>query len=92
MSFQYAEDCIVQISKITANNSPNKSSYMIRNDGELDSVAGIQVEAVALHFWHVEKELFALFDFVVQKSKLSFDWVDDCSLLLSDSGDLDEST
>lgn len=50
MSFQYAEDCIIQISKITIIESPNNSTYMVRNDGELDSVAGIQVEAVALHF------------------------------------------
>ncbi len=60
-------------------------AYMIGNDGELNGIARIQIVAVSLNLRHVEEKLLSFLNFIVQKSELSFDGINDGSFLLANS-------
>ena len=56
---------------------------MISNDREFHSVARIEIVTVPLNFRHVKEELLSLFNLIVEKPELSFDRINDSSLLLT---------
>ena len=56
---------------------------MISNDREFYSVARIEIVTVPLNFRHVKEELLSLFNLIVEKPELSFDRINDSSLLLT---------
>lgn len=61
---------------------------MVCDDGEFDSVTWIQAVAASLNFRHVEEQLFAFLDFVIQKAELSLDGVHNRTFLLANSSHL----
>lgn len=66
----------------------NFNSYVIGYDGEFDGVAWVQAVSAALNFGHMEEEFLALINLIIKEAKLTFDGIDNCSLLLTNGGDL----
>lgn len=60
-----------------------KTAYMISYDREFNSVTRIEIVTVALNFRHVKEEFFSFLNLIVEKSKLSFDRINNSSFLLA---------
>lgn len=61
---------------------------MVGDDGKFNGVTRIQTIAASLNFRHVEEEFLAFINLVVEEAKLTFNGVDNGSLLLTYSGNL----
>ena len=61
---------------------------MIGDDGEFNSVAGIQTVATALDFRHMEEEFLAFIHLIIKEAKLTFDGINNSAFLLTNSGHL----